>query len=76
MTIIQQRKKRDTEQIPKRKKKIGNNISDIVLVIIKLKTVKNNTKTRRQRIEIEWLRTGIHGGHSGHCPVRNITVER
>ena len=31
---------------------------------------------RRQRIEIEWLRTVCHVGYTGHSPVRNITIER
>jgi len=35
-----------------KKKKIGNNISDIVFVIIKWKTIKNNTK-KEKRIEID-----------------------
>ena len=33
-------------------------------------------KKRRQRNEIERLRTGIHGGYFRHRPLRKITIER
>ena len=33
-------------------------------------------KRRRQRIEIECLRTVYHVGYTGHRPFRNITIER
>ena len=72
-------KKRDKEQIPKRKKKIGNNIyqCDIVCQILKWKTIKNDIQKKGdKRIEIECLRTVTHGGYTGHRPVRNITIER
>ena len=41
-----------------------------------VRTIKNNTKKRRQRIEIECLRTAHHVDYTGHRPLRNITIER
>ena len=55
--------KRDKNKNTNGRKRIGNNISDIQFVITKWKTIKNNTKKRRQRIEIECLRTAFHGGN-------------
>ena len=46
------REKETRTKIPE-KKKIGNNISDIQFGIIKWKTIKNNTKIKEKRIEIE-----------------------
>ena len=45
---IQQRKKRDKEQKYQKKKRIGNNVSDIQFVIIKWKTIKNNIQTKKE----------------------------
>ena len=28
------------------------------------------------QLKLKWLRTFIHGGYTGHRPVRNITIER
>ena len=39
-------KRLDKEQIPK---KIGNNISDKLFVVIKWKTIKNNTKKKETK---------------------------
>ena len=76
ITIIQNREKRQ-EQIQK-KKIIGNNISDTVFVIIKWKTIKNNTTKKEKRIEIECLRTALHVYFARIVdrPLRKITIER
>ena len=50
----------------KRKKKIGNNIQwDNNLLDTKMENYKEQyTKKKEKRIEIDCLRTGIHGGNS------------
>ena len=71
-------KQRDKEQIPKRKKKIGNNILVwYSLLDTKMENYKEQytNNKRRQRIEIECLRTVCHGGNAWHRPVRKITIE-
>ena len=40
-----------------------------------MESIKNNTKYKEKRIEIHCLRTVINGGHAGHRPLRNITIE-
>ena len=67
ITIIQQRKKRDKEQIPKRKKKIGNNILvGYSLLDTKMENYKEqhtNNKRRTKELILKWLRTTKHGGN-------------
>jgi hypothetical protein len=38
---------------------------------------KNNIQTKKEtkELKLKWLRTVIHGGNTGHRPVRNITIE-
>ena len=43
---------RKTKRQKPKKKKIGNNISDIVFVIIKWKTIKNNTKKEDKELKL------------------------
>ena len=64
ITIIQQRKKREKEQIPKRKKKIGNNIL-VWYSLLDTKMENYNeqytNKKRTQRIEIEMVTYCVTG---------------
>ena len=29
-----------------------------------------------KELNLKWLRTALHGGYTGHRPLRNITIER
>ena len=62
-----------------RKKKIGNNI--LVWYSLQYTKMENykeqyTNNKRRQRIEIEYLRTIFQVDYIGHRPLRNITIER
>ena len=75
ITRIKQWKKRDKEQIPKRKKKIGEKVSDILFRYNKMENYNEQHKKMKKRIEIECLRTVFHFGYTGHRPLRKITIE-
>ena len=62
----------------KKKKKIGNNILvGYSLLDTKMENYQEQytNKKRRQRIKSVMVRTSIHGGYTGHRPLRNITIE-
>ena len=59
--------KRQRTKIPKRKKKIGNNISVIIVCnILKWKNYNEqytNKKKETKELKLKWLRTAPHGGN-------------
>ena len=74
-------KKETKEQIPKGKKKIGNNILvGYSLLDTKMENYKEqeytNKKKEDKELKLKWLRTLLHVGYTGHRPLRKITIEQ
>ena len=68
--------KKETKNKYQKKKKIGNNISDIYSAVIKWKTKKEQYKKKGDKeLKLKCLRTTSHVGYTGHRPLRNITIE-
>ena len=60
-------KQRDKEQIPKRKKKIGNNILvGYSLLDTKMENYKEQYTNKKgdKELKLKWLRTHIHSGYA------------
>ena len=77
--IQQRKKKRQRTQIPKRKKRIGNNILvGYSLLDTKMENYTEqytNNKKETKELKLKWLRTAIHVVNFWHRPLRKITIK-
>ena len=65
--------KRQRTQIPKKKKKIGNNILvGYSLLDTKMDNYKEQYTNKKgdKELKLKWLRTFFHVGYTGHIPTR------
>ena len=78
MTIIQQKKNRDKEQIPKGRRKLEIILVWYSLLYTKTENYKEQYTNKKgdKELKLKCLRTVLHGGNAWHRPLRKITIKR
>ena len=69
------KRKKETRTNTKGRRKLKKILAIRIVCYIKWKTIKNNTKKKKE-IELKCLRTPAQVGQAGHRPLRNITIDR